>query len=104
MATQRSERPRFFEGQYVGSADLMAVVDYARELAREAALGGQTWGICVGLDLVEIANASGSFDYFILPGLAWDGYGRAIVVLSPAPVPAAKFASLPTGNQLVWLR
>jgi len=104
MATQRSERPRFFEGQYIGAADLAAVVDYGREMAREAALGGQTWGIAIGLDLVTVAAAGGGFDYFILPGLAWDGYGRPIVVLSPVQVPAALFASLPTGNQNVWLR
>jgi hypothetical protein len=104
MATARSERPRFFEGQYIGAADLAATVDYARELAREGALGGQTWGITIGLDLVEVANASGSFDYFVLPGLAFDGYGRPIVVLSPAPVAASLFAGMPTGNQTVWIR
>jgi len=104
MVTARSERPRFFEGQYIGAADLAATVDYAREVAREGALGGQTWGICIGLDLVEVANASGGFDYFVLPGLAFDGYGRPVVVLSPAPVPASLFADLPTGNQNVWLR
>jgi hypothetical protein len=104
MTTARSERPRYFEGQYIGSADLMAAVDYSRELAREGALAGQTWGICVGLDLVETANASGGFDYFVLPGFAFDGYGRAIVVLAPAPVPAALFAGMATGNQRVWIR
>jgi hypothetical protein len=104
MVTARSERPRFFDGQYIGAADLAAAVDYARELSREAALAGQSWGICIGLDLVEVANGSGSFDYFILPGLAFDGYGRPIVVLAPAPVPAALFADFPTGNQSVWLR
>jgi hypothetical protein len=104
MVTARSERPRFFEGQYIGAADLAATVDYARELAREGALGGQTWGICIGLELVEIASASGGFDYFVLPGMAFDGYGRPIVVLSPAPVPASLFAGMPTGNQAVWIR
>ncbi len=104
MATARSERPQFFDGQYLGGADLAATVDYARELSREAALAGQSWGICIGLDLVEVANASGSFDYFVLPGLAFDGYGRQVVVLAPAPVPAALFASMPSGNQRVWIR
>lgn len=104
MVTARSERPRFFEGQYIGAADLAATVDYARELGREAALGGQTWGICIGLELVEVVNASGGFDYFVLPGMAFDGYGRPIVVLSPAPVPPSLFAGMPTGNQPVWIR
>ncbi len=104
MATVRSERPQFFEGQYLGAADLAAAVEYSRELSREAALAGQSWGICIGLDLVEIANASGSFDYFVLPGLAFDGYGRAVAVLDPAPVAASLFAKLPSGNQRVWIR
>uniref|UniRef100_UPI0035CA41A9 hypothetical protein n=1 Tax=uncultured Sphingomonas sp. TaxID=158754 RepID=UPI0035CA41A9 len=104
MTTARSERPTYFEGQYIGAADLEAAVDYARELSREAALAGQSWGICIGLDLVEIPNASGGYDYYVLPGCAFDGYGRPIVVLAPAPVPAALFANLPSGNQLVWLR
>ena len=104
MVTARSQRPRYYEGQYIGSADLMAAVDYSRELAREAALAGQTWGICIGLDLAETPNAAGGTDYFVLPGLAFDGYGRPIVVLAPAPVPASLFAGLPSGNQQVWLR
>lgn len=104
MVTARSERPRFFDGQYLGAADLAAAIDYSRELAREAALAGQCWGICVGLDLVEVANAAGSFDYFVLPGLAFDGYGRPIVVLAPAAVPASLFADFPSGNQPVWIR
>lgn len=104
MVTARSERPRFFDGQYIGAADLAATVDYARELAREGALAGQSWGICIGLDLVEVAKTGGGFDYFVLPGLAFDGYGRPIVVLAPAPVPASLFADLATGNQAVWIR
>jgi hypothetical protein len=104
MATARSQRPRYYEGQYIGAADLMAAVDYSRELSREAALSGQTWGICLGLDLAETPNAAGGTDYFVLPGLAFDGYGRPIVVLTPAPVPASLFAGLPSGNQQVWLR
>jgi hypothetical protein len=104
MVTARSERPRFFDGQYIGAADLAATVDYARELAREGVLAGQSWGICIGLDLVEVAKTGGGFDYFVLPGLAFDGYGRPIVVLAPAPVPASLFADLATGNQAVWVR
>ena len=98
------ERPRFFEGQYIGSADLEAVVAYARDLGREHALGPHSWGIAAGLDLVEVPAAGGGVDYFVLPGLAWDGYGRAIVLLAPAQVPAAAFAGLPSGDQPVWLR
>jgi hypothetical protein len=103
MAT-RMERPRFFEGQYIGSADLEAVTAYARDMAREHALGGHSWGVATGLDLVESEAADGGVDYFVLPGFGWDGYGRPIVLLEPKQVPAAKFAGLPSGDQIVWLR
>ena len=103
MAT-RLERPRFFEGQYIGSADLEAVIAYARNAAREHALGAHSWGVATGLELVESAAEGGGVDYFVLPGLAWDGYGRPLVLLEPRQVPASKFAGLPTGNQKVWLR
>lgn len=103
MAT-RLERPRFFEGQYIGSADLEAVIAYARNTAREHALGAHSWGVAAGLELIETAAEGGGVDYFVLPGFAWDGYGRPIVLLEPRQVPAAKFASLPSGDQTVWLR
>lgn len=104
MAVQRLERPRFFEGQFIGAADLEIIITYARELARELALGGQSWGIAIGLDLVEVEAPGGEIQYFVLPGIAWDGYGRPVVVLSPAEVRAEKFAGLPDGNHKVWLR
>ncbi len=104
MATPRSERPRFFEGQYIGAADLAAAVDYSRERVREAMLAGQSWGIAIGLDLVEVEGAGGDTEYFVLPGLAYDGFGRPLVVLQPLPVPPGGFADLATGNHRVWLR
>lgn len=103
MASQ-AERPSFFEGQYLGAADLEAVVAYGRNTDREHALGAHAWGIAIGLELVEIPAAGGGVDLFIMPGVAWDGYGRAIVVMNPAQAPLEKFNGLPTGSQQVWLR
>ena len=105
MAT-RSDRPRFFEGQFLGAADLEAVVGYARDLSREHLLAAHPWGIATGLDLVDApaAGGGGAADYFILPGLAWDGYGRALLVLSPVQVQPALFTGLADGDQMVWLR
>src|SRR5690606_9169355 len=101
----RLERPSFFEGQFLGAADLAALVTYARDLGREHALAAHTWGIATGLELVEIPSEEpGAVDLFVMPGFAWDGYGRAIVVLSPAQVPLEKFNGLPSGNQQVWIR
>ena len=102
--TARSQRPRYFEGQYIGAADLMAAVDYSRELSRELALAGQTWGIFMGLELAETVAPSGDVECYVLPGIAFDGYGRAIVVLAPTAIPSGAFAGMPSGNQQVWLR
>ena len=104
MSDTLPERPTFISGQYIGADDLNAAVDYARDETRRLALSGRTWGIATGLALVEVPDATGSVQMFIEPGIAWDGYGRPVVVLSPAPVTPDLFASLPSGNQMVWLR
>jgi hypothetical protein len=104
MSDTLPQRPTFSNGQYIGADDLNAAVDYARDKTERLALSGRTWGIAAGLALVEITDASGATQMYIEPGVAWDGYGRAIVVISPAPVTADMFAGLSSGNQLVWLR
>jgi hypothetical protein len=104
MSDTLPERPTFTSGQYIGAADLNATVDYARDETRRLALSGRTWGIATGLALVEVPDSLGNVQMFIEPGIAWDGYGRPVVVLAPAPVTLDLFASSPTGNQSVWLR
>ncbi len=104
MSDTLPQRPAFSNGQYIGADDLNAAVDYARDKTERLALSGRTWGIGTGLALVEIADAAGATQMYIEPGIAWDGYGRPIVVTSPAPVTADLFAGLPTGPQQVWLK
>jgi hypothetical protein len=43
------DRPRFFEGQYLGAADLAACVDYTRIRSARHELGAHVWGIAAGL-------------------------------------------------------
>jgi hypothetical protein len=106
----QSERPRFYEGQYLGAEDLSAGLDYGRVQSARHALGAHTWGIAIGLDLVERKLPSGDVDVSIMPGVAWDGYGRPVVVLAPAKLTADKFGNFqavtPSEGQLlkVWLR
>lgn len=106
----QSERPRFYEGQYLGAEDLSAGLDYGRVQTARHALGAHTWGIAIGLDLVERKLPSGDVDVSIMPGVAWDGYGRPVVVLAPAKLTADKFGNFqavtPSEGQLlkVWLR
>jgi hypothetical protein len=104
MSETLPQRPTFSNGQYIGADDLNAAVDYARDESERLALSGRTWGIATGLALVEIIDATGAIQMYIEPGIAWDGYGRAIVVITPAPVTVDMFAGLPSGNQKVWLK
>jgi hypothetical protein len=104
MSDTLPQRPTFSNGQYIGADDLNAAVDYARDKTERLALSGRSWGIATGLGLIEIADASGATQIYVEPGVAWDGYGRAIVVISPAQVTADLFAGLASGNQPVWLK
>lgn len=115
MPTSQIQRPRFFEEQYLSAADLTAAVDYGRAQLARFALGGHTWGIAMGLELRETPAAGGSVEIHILPGYAWDGFGRAVVVPAPSRLPAELFDSafkfdpaVDAGGQgrlvQVWLR
>ena len=96
MFPTQSQRPRFYEGQYLGAADLTALVAYIRRLAAQHALGAHAWGIAVGLNLVEKPSPAGNnqVDVFITPGYAWDGFGRPIIVLAPYRIPADLFQEI----------
>jgi len=93
MPLSRIERPAYYEEQYLDATDLSAAVDYARIQEARHVLGGHTWGIGMGLDLREIPEFGGGVSVHVLPGYAWDGYGRPIVVPSPYRIPEEKFAS-----------
>jgi hypothetical protein len=106
----QNQRPLFYEGQYLSADDLDTSIDYERfQLARHE-LGAHVWGVGMGLDLRERALPSGDVEVSIVPGIAWDGYGRALVVLAPIKVTLDKFVNFqsttPAGGQLVkvWLR
>jgi hypothetical protein len=106
----QNDRPQFFEGQYLGAADLAAGVDYTRRRTARHELGAHTWGIAAGLELVETALGSGAVQVTITPGYAWDGYGRPIVVLAPERLSNELFRNLtadtaPEGDIVkIWVR
>lgn len=103
MSTVFAERPHFFEGQYLGAADLDALLVYLREQQARHLLGAHTWGIVAGIDLVGRESPSGDLEYFLTPGIAIDGYGRLIVVAAPHPIGADLFATMPGGLVSVWI-
>lgn len=104
MTQLAAERPAFFEGQYLGAEDLSALVTYFREHDARHMLGQHTWGIVTGLELVEAEAADGSLDVFVQPGLAYDGYGRLIVVMQQTRLDGAQFAGAGSGEVEVWIR
>ena len=117
MVVNQSQRPRFYENQYLGAEDLTAVVEYERIQHARHALGAHTWGIAIGLQLKEKTSTAGGgqVDMYITPGYAWDGFGRPIVVLAPYKIPAELFKSIPYNAAIdgtttpghlvqVWLR
>lgn len=94
-----TERPRFYEQQYLGASDLTDIVDYARVARARHDLGAHTWGIAAGLQIVEQpSKIGGPLEVYVEPGYAWDGFGRPISVLAPVRVPASLFESLPFEN------
>ena len=97
MPLNQTQRPKFYEEQYLGAADLTAAVDYGRIQSARHALGAHTWGIAAGLQLKEkeAPTGGGQVEMFIQPGYAWDGFGRPIVVLASYKIPAELFKSIP---------
>src|SRR5215212_8032030 len=94
MALNQSQRPQFYEGQYLGAADLNSVVEHTRNLQARHGLGAHTWGIAIGLELKEVTQpGTNQLSIYLQPGFAWDGFGRQIVVLEPTPIPATLFES-----------
>lgn len=104
MSDTPPPRPTFSNGQYIGADDLNDAVDYARDQTQRLAVASRDWGIATGLALVERQTTTGAVQMYIEPGVAWDGYGRAVVVINPAPVTPNLFAGAASGNQTVWLR
>ena len=115
MTLLQDERPRFFEGQFLGAEDMTAAVDYGRVQSARHDLGAHTWGIAMGLDLKEMPRTGGGLDVFVQPGYAWDGFGRPIIVLSPFRIAPDLFQSVvfdsaidagnPEGRPIeIWLR
>ena len=82
MPPSQTQRPKFFEGQYLGAEDLQALIEHERTVHARHALGAHTWGIANGLELID-EDVPGGIDVDITPGYGWDGVGRPIVVLAP---------------------
>ncbi|HEX2094965.1 MAG TPA: hypothetical protein VHG28_21370 [Longimicrobiaceae bacterium] len=94
MSNAQAERPRFYQGQYLGPEDLSAAVDHSRWARARHDLGAHAWGIAAGLELREVEALEGGVEVYVEPGYAVDGFGRPLVVTSALPVPADALARL----------
>jgi hypothetical protein len=107
MWVDDTERPNFWDGQYLGPSDFDATVEYGRETRRRLSLAQHTWGIFRGLDIVERPRAGSktAVDLFISPGFATDGFGRELVVYRPLALSPNLFQRYPSEKWVrVWLR
>jgi hypothetical protein len=107
MWVDDTERPNFWDGQYLGPSDFVATVEYGREMRRRLSLAQHTWGIFRGLDLVEQprAGSTTAVDLFISPGFATDGFGRELVVYRPLALSPDIFQRYSSEKWVrVWLR
>jgi len=93
------ERLNYYEGEYLGATDFEAEQEYQRDMRRRHNVGQHTWGIVSGLDIAQVppAGQTGTFGQtsvtvYIQPGMAVDGFGREIVVLSQTQLTQDLFA------------
>ena len=99
-------RVRYFERQFLGAVDFRAEQQYDRDARRRHVLAHHTWGIVVGLELVEtpIAGETEFVDVVMQPGAAIDGFGRELVAYHPLRLDAAAFDAFHAdAHQSVWL-
>ena len=87
MSIDPAPRPTFYQGHYLGPDDLEATVRYGTDHAARHTLGAHTWGVGSGLAVVA-TQSSGSVEYWVQPGVAWDGFGRTLLVPTPIKITA----------------
>ncbi|GGL14611.1 hypothetical protein [Nocardia jinanensis] len=100
------QRTRYFENQYLTTADFQLAQDYHRRTLGRHEIGAHTWGIMVGLDLVETPDPVDPtlVDVHLTPGVATDGYGRQLVSFSRILVDPALFdAFVDDAHRSLWI-
>src|SRR2546428_14038064 len=106
MAIGETERPRYWQGQYLRARDFLDEQAYHRAMRRRLNLATGTWGIVTGLTLVEQPRTgSNTVDLLLTPGMAIDGFGREVLVFSSVKLAIEDVPRFPTIPWVpVWLR
>ena len=95
MPIDQTQKPQFYEGQYISADDLTGILQFSSVLQARHAIGAHTWGLAMGFDLLEkpVGSSPSPVNVFLQPGYAWDGFGRPIVALATYQIPPERFAA-----------
>lgn len=95
MADSDLTRLNYYQRQFLNAQDFRDEQSYHRGMRRRHNVGPHTWGIVVGLELIEKPREGDAqfVDIWLQPGMAIDGYGREILVLQPQKLDAVAFDS-----------
>jgi hypothetical protein len=91
-------RPRFRERQVLGADELADEQAYQVAMRRRHLVGSHSWGIVSGLALAAVRDRVA-----VQPGLAVDGFGRALVVARPQLVALEALEEFGNDQVDVWL-
>src|ERR1044071_9482534 len=92
-------RVRYFERQLLRTQDFVDEQAYHLALRRRHDIGHHVWGIVAGLE--PTADAAGNLS--VNPGVAVDGYGRALVLAERAFLPATDVDDKESEELEAWL-
>ena len=82
-------RVNYIDGQYLRRQDFADEQSYQLALRRRHNIGHHSWGIVIGLDLVQEDGA-----LVVRPGMAIDGYGRELLLAAKRSIAVGEFQRL----------
>jgi hypothetical protein len=91
-------RVNYFDRQHLRLAEFRVEQAYHIAIRRRHNLSHHSWGIVVGLEIVQEGNRA-----VLLPGLAIDGYGRELLLLEHVAIGRDVFDRYATTRLDVWL-
>lgn len=106
MTSDEITRVNYYERQFLGVADFRDEQSYHVEMRRRHNLSNTTWGLVTGLMLTELEKegGSGEVEVSVSPGIAIDGFGREIVLLSSVRIDPALMQNFAVDNHYeIWI-
>ncbi len=106
MSSTEITRLSYYERQFLRVQDFKDEQAYHIGMRRRLNISHHTWGIVTGLEIqqIEKEGGNGEFEYYVTPGVAIDGYGREIIVLSPVTIDPLLFKKFPDSDYYsIWI-